>query len=1736
MTEQTPIQPQTPDESSLGEQTLGEQTSSAPNKREKRRGFFFWFRRTVLALMLLLGVFSVTVAVFISVPQLRQWLVKTVVNAVNARLEAKVEFDDFSGSLISDLNLSGLRMIASGDTILQARELQLHYDVQFLFVRKIMLNGVKLVEPRVILLRGMDSSWNFTHLLPPPDTTKKPKPFRWRVEVRDFAIQQGSVRVFDSLSQPTPRLPAFLLAPQIASALQRAGVAAMPTHRFNAARAQFDSVNLSLSAIFNPRTKEGTASLYHLSFHETASNLRVRDIAFAVQCDTHRAELKHFRYQTDESLVRMRLVADNVNIFRPLDSAQINALHLQAALHADSISLRDVQRFTPTLDDFAGKLALRLDAYGSLPRITLKTLSLTTVSNENSSEDRPNAAQTLLSLEGNFTNAAWNLLSWNDSLHKPNALKPTQILAKTALDVVIHPMRISYADLCRFAPGLVAKGKIPNLSGVNFLAIEQGTVRGTLQNLETKLALKSGSGAATLDARFHAPSDARTDTARYEATVAASGVDIGAIANNPGVKSSLNANIRLKGQGLTLKDANTALQLEASNSEIAGRSFDQLSLDATLRDAGIITLNNAHLHWNRPADFVLDDDTDENIPRNADLWLNGVVNLQNMEKPTYRIESRAAHLDLYRLTLFPGSETDASFTMNVLGSSFNPDSLQGILTLRATDFRTPKKAFEPFSISARLEHLPTPQNPLYREFHLQSELAEAHVRGTFTMPSFVSSFANEIDNTIFAVRRKYHFVRDSVLASTYEGLYIKKPAIAKPLDAEFSLLPRDIEISRLFSGFVKIQCRGEMHGSMRGTTQEYTFRVDSSHIREFYYTDDGTSVEIANAALQGTFHHASSGDSLNVIAAKASVRMDSLFRVNDFIFRHAKGSANYTGETFDFDVRGLYSSVGGSATASDSTLAFYTKALLDMRRRDTEFTLDTAWLLYRNDLEWTTQGKMTSILNKEGLLIEQLALKRPRGETAYLSGQVWFDHFSNAQLILESMPLQDINRLFTKENRIPTLTPLKGTLERLQVTLSGIPAEPRMNILMNASNVVYNNTFLGTLQLEATHHDSTVRGTAEVQNPRLFADKPRLSSLDSMKTLRITAKTFPLNLAFTDVEERIVSGKPIDIRFDANELPLGAVDIFVPGITNLQGSADAHFTISGTTQDSIIYRGNAVIPRSSFIFEATNVKYFAEGKATLLNRTVTVEQLQLANDPLDYPKGRATAKGTVTVNGFDITGFDVTAQIPQQGLFVLGNASRIPQPQLYGDVIIATGEKPLHFYGTLEEPYLRGDVNVLAAKVNFPEIRSVKSENRLFCFETITKDRTGRAITARDCNQQEYTLLMKRDSSQIEEGAPNLAPKQLSAAELAEFSAEQAVLQQHDEHGHETLAISHLPLVIGHAPNDSINVPMTTALMTTAPMTNVRMTNAPMTNARMNNTPLTFAEKIDYALNVKLKGNFSVTMEWGPFEQLVANLAQENPETPLRYVKTPDRPDEHQLFGDLILRDGSTYKYYRIFNASGKVAFNTGVMSNPRLSINAALRGQRTQPDRSGTSEYLVNLGITGTKKSPNLKMSYLLDNAPGVGDSVKIQNDAIMLLLFGRTQDEFALGSGVGEAITQNSSSLASRLLTDLLQGTGVVRSADIFFAGGRTGSPLELQQARVQFTGEISNLGVLWQIGNDIGTNTPNTSFSIDIPFRSFLDQELFRNIVLQITRSAVTANSSVFMRQQREWEVKLGARNSW
>lgn len=1648
---------------------------------------------TAIAVVSAIVLLTAAALTIVNTPSLRRAVVEMATARLNESLReggARVSFDDFRGSLLFDIAFSNVRLVADQtDTIAFIPELSLQYDLATLFLRRVSLSEIRLFQPRIQLARRMDGEWNLARILSAlrdnaPDDAPPPN---WTIAVREFAIESGSLTTLDSL--------------QDAAEIRRLA----NQRRINAGRLRVSDIYLSLSAQSRLRASEHAVSVRRCSFREEASDFRLRRAAFFAFADTTRVEINNFTVATPRSAFKARVAAEGANIFQlPADIARgeisagkaLEQVTFRASLVADSLAFSDAQRFFVGADAFADALAVRFEAEGSASAAIVRRCEIGKV------EPLGRTSTTFLSFEGKTI----------------DFLNPQ----KTQYSVRFHPTRLpSEADIRRYAPRL----GLPSIGALGAVALERATAKGNAQSVSLEARARSSlAGAAEIVLAL----DWR-DTLRYEAALNTENLNLAALPALQAPESRLNARITMNGQGVTLAELKARTTIEASASEVAGRRFDALSLEAEANDGGVFTLKSLKVHWNRAAEFLLEDyaggrNADEVHGAGAlaasDLWASGWLNLQNPDLPRYKLDVRASRLDFSRLLQMPDAASDASFTLNVLGSGFSADSLRGTLNFVAYDFHTPKKAFDPFAIRARLDFFPKPNNPFYREFRLRSELANADVKGVFTMQDFIASFANTVDNSIFAVRRKYHHIRDSLNASTYEGLYIRRPERLRALDAEFHLQPRDISISRLFSGFAKVQCAGSLRGSVQGTTHDYVFRLEPSRIEEFFYTDGFTQVHFSDVRLQGEFHNLAQGDSLNVVAARARLESDSVFRFNDFVFRRSIAEGDFRNDIFDFAVKSVW---------DDSVLAFYAKARLDMSAGvlplSVPLRIDTAWALYRGDMEWSSVGEIAAELGKEGLLIERLALKRPKAETVYLGGQIWFDHYSNAQLTVESMPLQDINRLFPPNDRIPTLEPLRGMLERLECRLSGSPERPQIGVLANASNVYYDGAFLGRCALSATHQDSVVRGSLDVQNPLLVND--------TLYTLKIRARHLPFNLAFTDVAERLVPGKPIDITFDAEQFPLAALNLFTPGVVNLQGYGDAHFSIAGTTPQDIAYSGNAVIPVASFVFEATNLKYFAEAKASIVNNTVTIESFSLANDPLDYPRGRAFANGTVTVNGFSIAGFDITARVPQQGLFVLGNASRIPNPQLFGDVVIATGVKPLRFYGTLEEPFLRGDVNILEAKVNFPEIRTVKAENKLFCFETITRERGGLTTTARDCNPQEYALLVPtRDSA---DGGEGQNFERLTVAELAERTAERAVaLQQENAHPIDSnvgalRVVSAEALRAVSSPNnasefdDKSGNGLLSAAKTEAEKAELR--------ARLG-----FAQKIDYDVNVALLGNFSVTMDWGPFEQLVANLAQENPEQPLRYVKTPDRPNEHRLFGDLILREGSTYKFYRIFNASGKLSFNTGVMSNPRLQLNAVLRGQRTVSEQSGVSEYIVNLSISGTKQSPRLAMNYVIDNVPGVGDSVKIQNDAIMLLLVGRTQEEFSLGGALGGVTRNYSSSLASRLLTDLLQGTGVVRSADISFGGGRDGSQFNLSQARVQFTGEISNLGVLWQVANDFGTNTPNTSFSIDIPFRTFLDQELFRNIVLQITRTSALSNSSVFLRQQREWEVKIGSRNTW
>ncbi len=586
--------------------------------------------------------------------------------------------------------------------------------------------------------------------------------------------------------------------------------------------------------------------------------------------------------------------------------------------------------------------------------------------------------------------------------------------------------------------------------------------------------------------------------------------------------------------------------------------------------------------------------------------------------------------------------------------------------------------------------------------------------------------------------------------------------------------------------------------------------------------------------------------------------------------------------------------------------------------------------------------------------------------------------------------------------------------------------------------------------MELVHQDSSITGAIQIVNSKLSG---------SPKVLEIGVEQLPLNCALATIDHRLSKTEPMIITGKANALSMGVFAPFIPGITKLQGYADAEITVEGIAPN-IHYGGTAALSRASFVVQSTNIKYFADGKMSLKNNEVIVEKMNLKNDEVrDLRGGKAEIDGRIVLKDFSIDSLDIF--IRSQKILLLSSASAATSPTLYGKFIISTGRNPLHFFGTLEKPFLRGDVNIEDAMLTFPPDKQLKVSASTFRYTV-------------DTAKGRYSMVVTRDTS---------------------------------------LAVT-TPV-----PPSSANTTASTALTEADKAAKKR--RGPGIN-----------ELIDYDVYVKIPGNFGLKMILGQFDQLEANISPKDRSIPLHYVQPP--LSGPKLYGDIIVKEGSKYKFFKIFDAEGSLQFNTGAIDNPALNIRAKYKGQRTRDN--GRQNYSVNLTISGSKKLPIVGISYQLDGVEAVGDSAKVRSDAILLLLVGKTQDELgpkAAGNSGQLKITNELSSgisgVASNQLSSLLQGTGVFTDAQIDFVGGLQ----DISSARLSLSGQLFG-NVSWRIGGTLGDVSANSQISVDIPLSILGDTDLLNNFVLQLTRTINATNTSG--RQQKDWEFKPGFRYSF
>ncbi|MDW8272193.1 MAG: translocation/assembly module TamB domain-containing protein [Bacteroidota bacterium] len=294
-----------------------------------------------------------------------------------------------------------------------------------------------------------------------------------------------------------------------------------------------------------------------------------------------------------------------------------------------------------------------------------------------------------------------------------------------------------------------------------------------------------------------------------------------------------------------------------------------------------------------------------------------------------------------------------------------------------------------------------------------------------------------------------------------------------------------------------------------------------------------------------------------------------------------------------------------------------------------------------------------------------------------------------------------------------------------------------------------------------------------------------------------------------------------------------------------------------------------------------------------------------------------------------------------------------------------------------------------------------------------------------------------------------------------------------------------------------------------------------------------FSERLYTAVDVKIRRQMRVKMDFSSVEQLVAFVEQENRADYLRFIREGNRRTE--LRGTLVVDPSSTYKFYSTFAAGGRLRFVTGAIDNPEVDLRAVYDGERVIGSDNRREQYRIVLYITGTKRQPRVRMTYYLngEEAPGThGDSTRIMTNALLLLLFGRTQEELT-GGGSGriattaldQSVNAARSAAVSAFLTNALQG-GVIKNVNIDFGSSDVTS---LSQARIMLTGQLFGANVT--IGGSVADLAQNSQIMLDLSIGNALGIEWLRNLIAQFQATANPGQS--LSRQQKQWEFRLGWR---
>lgn len=717
---------------------------------------------------------------------------------------------------------------------------------------------------------------------------------------------------------------------------------------------------------------------------------------------------------------------------------------------------------------------------------------------------------------------------------------------------------------------------------------------------------------------------------KYSLTTTQSKVDLAKILNDTNFRSNINGDLIINGKGYD--PASMVTSTTFNSKYIKYNDYEISDLNS------IINLNSNKIQIDR----LLIGNELQNI------FINGSLDISSIENMQYDLVADFSNFDLG--DYIEGMDYELDTKLKIKGEGINPDTLVAeIETQREINLTSDAISIHNSNLDLKIN------NTKNKNIIFNSDFADFNVRGDFSIDDLTLLMDNEMKIIEQMVNENTKTLIDSSIVLT-QHKYLPNPEVKIIADLklkDYSVLQNSIDLSineDLNLGFTINSDSNSINMELNKLSydtlemiydnQEYLFENVSFTFKLNQKLDQNISEKLELKFIADKI--------INYYDTISNTRLLINNDINEYSLELA---ANYN------SLISLFSEIKYNPKVSDN------------------LELNKLTVNYDNKLELKSNNSLLS-LNNSFLNFKEFIISGKNKESISLSGglNIQKTTFNNLALKLENLDISDLLNL-TPENEL--LNTLDGEIDYLNVDITGNLERPIFNVDFAGNDLIYNNILLGNISSEIHYNENLVYGDFYLFN------------ITTGSNFSLQIKSLPIELNLSDNKSKLVE-KETEMFLDISNFPLKIAEPFATGISNINGLINGSVSINGDIAVGLNYQGKFTLPNINFIVDQTNLAYFADAAIDVTNDKINIHHIDLNNYDTDLNNGSAQISGYMMLNNFEPSDFKF--EVKSDKLKVLSDKTKYSIPNLFGDLVIATGKRPLFMEGTLNRPLIGGDV------------------------------------------------------------------------------------------------------------------------------------------------------------------------------------------------------------------------------------------------------------------------------------------------------------------------------------------------------------------------------------------------------------------------------------------------------------